>query len=119
VRLSALRGKPVLLDFWATWCGYCREELPAIEMLHRGLKDKGLMVFGIDAEDPQLPREYLAKYGYTLPSLVDRKQEAVRLYRLEGWPTTVLIDREGNVAYYESGYEPEKLRDAMRALGLW
>jgi cytochrome c biogenesis protein CcmG, thiol:disulfide interchange protein DsbE len=119
VRLSSLRGRPVLLDFWATWCGYCRQALPNIELLHRGLKGKGLLVFGVDAEEPEIARDYLTKYGYTLRSLVDRKEEAVKLYHVEGWPTTVLIDREGKVAFYESGFESEKLRDAIRALGVW
>jgi cytochrome c biogenesis protein CcmG, thiol:disulfide interchange protein DsbE len=119
VRLSDLRGKPVLLDFWATWCGYCREALPSIELMHRGLEAKGLLVFGVDNEEPEIARTYLGKNGYTLRSLVDKQDEAVNLYRLEGWPTTVLIDREGKVAYYGSGFEPEKLRDAIRALGVW
>ncbi len=119
IRLSALRGKAVLLDFWGAWCGYCREALPGIEMIHRGLKDKGLLVFGIDSEAPEIAREYLQKYGYTVPSLVDRKEEAVQFYHVEGWPTTVLIDREGKIVYYGSGDEPQKLRDAIRAVGVW
>jgi len=119
VRLSDLRGKAVLLDFWATWCGYCREALPMMELLHRSLKDKGLAVYGIDSEEPQIAREYLLKYGYTMPSLADRKEETVNGYHVQGWPTTVLIDREGKVSYYGVGQEPEKLRDAIRALGLW
>jgi cytochrome c biogenesis protein CcmG, thiol:disulfide interchange protein DsbE len=119
VRLSDLRGRPVLLDFWATWCGYCRDALPSVELMHRSLEAKGLLVFGIDAEESEIARDYLKKYGYTLPSLVDRKEEAVKLYHIEGWPTTVLIDREGKVAFYESGAEPERLRDAIRALGVW
>ena len=108
IRLSALRGKAVLLDFWGAWCGYCREALPGIEMIHRGLKDKGLVVLGIDAEAPEIAREYLKKYGYTVPSLVDRKEEAVQLYYVEGWPTTILIDREGKIVYYGLGDEPQK-----------
>ena len=87
--------------------------------MHRGLKSKGLLVFGIDAEESEIARDYLKQYGYTLPSLVDRKEEAVKLYHVESWPTTVLIDREGKVAFYASGAEPEKLRDAIRALGVW
>jgi peroxiredoxin/outer membrane lipoprotein-sorting protein len=119
VRLSGLRGKAVLLDFWGAWCGYCREALPDIEMIHRGLKDKGLVVFGIDSKEPEIARDYLQKNGYTLTSLVDRKEDAVRLYHLEGWPTTVLIDRNGKVVYYGTGDEPQRLRDALRAVGVW
>jgi thiol-disulfide isomerase/thioredoxin len=118
IDLAALRGKPVLLDFWATWCGYCREALPSIEMLHRGLKDK-LAVYGIDNEEPEVAREYLQKYGYTLSSLVDPKDEAVNLYHINGWPTTVLIDRDGKVVLYQEDFEPEKLRDALTRLDVW
>jgi cytochrome c biogenesis protein CcmG/thiol:disulfide interchange protein DsbE len=118
VHLSALRGKPVLLDFWATWCGYCREELPSIELLYRGLKDK-VAVYGIDNEAAEVARDYLQKFGYTLPTLVDAKDQAVNSFHLEGWPTTVLIDGDGKIVYYESGFEAEKLRDALRKIGVW
>jgi peroxiredoxin len=86
--------------------------------LHRSLKDK-LAVFGVDNEEAELAREYPQKNGYTLPDLVDRKSQAVNLYHLVGWPTTVLIDRDGKVAFYEEGFESEKLRDALRAVGVW
>jgi peroxiredoxin len=119
VRLRDLRGKIVLLDFWGTWCGACREALPMIELLHRSLKDKNLVVLGVDSEAPELAREYLQRFGYNMSSLVDTKEEAVNQYRVQAWPTTVLIDGEGKVAYYEVGLEPEKLRDAIRALGVW
>ena len=118
VHLSELRGKPVLLDFWATWCGYCRQALPSVELLHRSLKDK-LAVFGVDDEAPEVAREYLQKFGYTLPSLVDPNDRAVNLFHLGGWPTTILIDREGKIVFYEVGFESEKLRDALRAADIW
>ena len=118
VHLSDYRGKVVLLDFWATWCGYCREALPSIELLHRGLKDK-VAVFGIDDEAADVARDYLQKFGYTLPTLIDLKDTAVNLYHLDGWPTTVLIDSEGKIAFYEVGFEAEKLRDALRKVGVW
>jgi cytochrome c biogenesis protein CcmG/thiol:disulfide interchange protein DsbE len=118
VRLSALRGKPVLLDFWATWCGYCREALPSIELLHRGLKDR-VAVFGVDNEPTDVARDYLQKFGYTLPTLIDPKDTAVNAFHLDGWPTTVLIDSEGKIAFYEVGFEAEKLRDALRKAGVW
>lgn len=118
VDLDSFRGKPVLLDFWATWCGYCREALPFVELLHRGLQDK-LAVFGINNEEPELAREYLQKYGYTLPSLVDREDEAVILYHVNGWPTTVLIDQDGKIVFYDEDLASERLRDALRSVGVW
>ena len=99
VRLSDLRGKPVLLDFWATLVRLLPQGFAEYRVDARGLEAKGLLVFGVEKE-PEIARAYLGKNGYTLRSLVDRQDEAVKLYRLEGWPTTVLIDREGKVAYY-------------------
>jgi len=57
--------------------------------MHRGLKAKGILVFGADAEESEIARDYLKKYSYALPSLMDRKEEAVKLYHIESWPTTV------------------------------
>lgn len=113
VSLVDLRGKVVLLDFWGTWCGYCREALPSVELLYRAEQNKGLMVFGIDTEAPELARDYLTKYGYTFRSLSDPDNMVAVNYHVTSWPTTVLVDREGNVAYEEEGMEPEKLRDAL------
>ncbi|MDR3699320.1 MAG: redoxin domain-containing protein [Candidatus Sulfopaludibacter sp.] len=119
VRLGDLRGKVVLLDFWGTWCGYCREALPAVELLHRAAESKGLVVFGVDSEAPALAREYVAKYKYTFRTLADPNDALAARYHVNGWPTTVLIDREGNVAFYDEGGEQEKLRDALLKLGVW
>lgn len=118
VNLSALRGQPVLLDFWASWCGVCGHSMPTVELLHRGLKDK-LAVFGVDSEEPELAREYLQKYGYTVPSLVDTKDQAVNLYHVHEWPVTVLIDRDGKIVFYGVGFETEKLWGALHDVGVW
>ena len=76
-------------------------------------------MFGVDKEEPQLAREYLEKYGYTLPSLVDRGDEAVNLFHVNGWPTTVLIDQHGKIVFYGEDLASEKLRDALRGVGVW
>jgi len=119
VRLADLRGKVVLLDFWGTWCGYCREALPTVELLHRAAQSKGLAVFGVDSEAPALAREYVAKYKYTFRTLADPNDAVAARYHVNGWPTTVLIDRDGKIAFYDEGSEPEKLRDALLKLGVW
>jgi cytochrome c-type biogenesis protein len=83
------------------------------------LQNKGLIVYGVDDESNETVRPYLLKYGYTMPSLWDEHREAVRRFRVEAWPTTVLIDRDGIVVYYGTGAENEKLRDAIRSVGAW
>ena len=119
VRLSELRGKVVLLDFWATWCGPCRAAFPMIELIHRSFRGKGLVVYGINDEPPQLALEFLKKYGYSAPSLVDANRDAATKYNVRGIPTTVLIDREGKVAFYQVGASYEQIRDALRAADIW
>jgi thiol-disulfide isomerase/thioredoxin len=120
VRLSELRGKAVLLDFWATWCAPCRAVMPVVELLHREFKDKGLAVFGVDDEDPQVVGKFLQKFGYTLPTLLDPDKQVASKFEVGGIPTTILIDKQGKIALFkiESGTY-EELRDALRAQGIW
>ena len=108
VRLSDLRGKVVVLDFWATWCPPCRSAMPAIELLHRQLKDKGLVVLGIDDEDSVEQSAFLRNFGYSFSSLVDPAKKIGNLYNVGGIPRTIIIDEEGKIRTYvvgESSYE--------------
>lgn len=119
VRLSDLKGKVVLLDFWATWCHPCREALPAIELLHREFKDKGLVVLGVDDEDSQSQAAFLDKFGYTFRSLVDPTEQVKNLFHIAGFPTTVLIDKQGTIQVFElGGASYDSLRDAIRKIGI-
>jgi peroxiredoxin/outer membrane lipoprotein-sorting protein len=119
VRLSELRGKVIVLDFWATWCAPCRASMPTTELLHRQLKDKGVVVLGIDDEDPKDQRAFLRKFGYSFTSLVDPAKKVAGLYKVGPIPTTIVIDEEGKIRTYDVGeasYESiwETL-DALRA----
>lgn len=98
VTLSALRGQVVLLNFWATWCPPCREEMPSIERLHRELGDQGLVVLAVDVdESPRLVAKFMKDFGLSFPALLDARSEVASRYGVGGLPTTWLIDRRGRV----------------------
>jgi peroxiredoxin/outer membrane lipoprotein-sorting protein len=119
VQLQSLRGQVVLLNFWASWCGPCRLEMPVIEKLHQEFRGKGLRVFGINDEDFETISEYLREYEYTFPTLIDEDQKAARLYRVRGIPTMVVIDRQGTVSHYRVGLSRESdLRLWLRKAGV-
>ena len=119
VHLKSLRGQVVLLNFWASWCGPCRLEMPVIEKLHQQFKEKGLRVFGINDEDIETIREYVNEYEYTFPSLIDEEQEIARLYGIRGIPTMVVIDRKGTISHYRVGLSREgELRLWLRKAGI-
>lgn len=119
VRLSELRGKVVLLDFWATWCGPCKIELPHVEKLRKEFEDQGLVVLGISSETPGKVRKYLEKEGYGFPSLVDQGGRISMAYRATTIPTTLVVGRDGVVVEHWTGAQPEStLRRGLAAAGL-
>ncbi|HVF90474.1 MAG TPA: redoxin domain-containing protein [Blastocatellia bacterium] len=119
VELKSLRGKVVLLDFWATWCAPCREEMPHLEKLHRELKDKGLLVVGINTEDAKSARSFMKKYGYTFMTLIDGDGAAATSYKVDAIPTVFVIDKEGKITgHYIGGRSEEDLREAIKRAGV-
>jgi cytochrome c biogenesis protein CcmG, thiol:disulfide interchange protein DsbE len=96
VKLSALAGRVRLLDFWATWCPPCRNEIPMLNDLHRQYADAGLTILGLSDEDPEAVRAFAeqVRIGYT--SLVEASDVAER-YGVLGLPTAFLVDREGHI----------------------
>jgi cytochrome c biogenesis protein CcmG/thiol:disulfide interchange protein DsbE len=105
VTLASLRGKPVLLDFWATWCEPCREEMPYIQKLSDQFKDKGLVVVAIDTnETAEKARKYFEEHNHSFVNLVDSGEEATKKYGGNSIPRTVLIDKEGVVRYVHVGW---------------
>lgn len=99
VSLTALRGQVVLLNFWATWCLECRQELPALETLHRRFGPRGLAVVGINTrEGPIAVRGYVRNRVLTFPLLLDSGGTVTRGYGVIGLPTTFLVGRDGRSA---------------------
>jgi peroxiredoxin len=103
--LASLRGKPVLLDFWATWCEPCRQATPHIQTLHDQFKDKGLMVIGIDTnEEAEQASKYFADQKYTFANLLGSGNDVIKNYGANGIPLVVLIDKDGVVRYVHRGW---------------
>ena len=98
IRLADLRGKVVVLNFWASWCVECIKETDAFESVWRQYKDRGLVVLGVDYLDTEAPaRKYLESFNVTFPNGVDLQQQISRAYRITGVPETFFIDRHGVV----------------------
>lgn len=101
IALSSLRGKIVLIDFWASWCGPCRKEMPNVVKAYARFKNKGFEIYGVSLDqDKSRWVEAIAKDGITWPQVSDLKQwqsEVVKLYNIQGIPFTVLLDKEGKI----------------------
>jgi len=105
ITLASLRGKPVLLDFWATWCEPCRQATPHIQSLHDQFKAKGLMVVGIDTNEPaEKASKYFVDGKYTFANLLGSGSDVIRNYGANGIPLVVLIDKDGVVRYVHRGW---------------
>ncbi len=99
VAIKQFRGKVVFLNFWATWCGPCKEEMPSLEFLRQQFKAKNfvLLTISVDYEGKKPIQEFMNKHQYTFPVLVDAKGETLDLFEVKGIPTTFLIDKKGKM----------------------
>ena len=94
--LRALQGKVVLINFWATWCGPCRAEMPAIEQVYQAKRAQGLEVLAVDQqEDDASVRSFGQQLGLTFPLLLDSDGSTARRYHVGALPTTFFVDRKG------------------------
>ncbi len=94
--LSDLRGKAVLINFWATWCPPCRYEMPYIQQVYDEWTGKGLVILAINVgENPSQVRKFMQDYGLSFPVLFDTKQIIAQKYNIRGIPTTFFIDKNG------------------------
>ena len=99
VKLSDYRGKIVFMNFWATWCPPCREEMPAMQRLWQQQKDNGLVILAISLDsDPSIVPGFVKNHGFTFPVLVDPKMSTANAYGVRALPSSFIIDRQGNMA---------------------
>ncbi|MGH7382042.1 MAG: redoxin domain-containing protein [Candidatus Methylomirabilales bacterium] len=116
VRLSDLRGKAVLLNFWATWCAPCRLEMPTMDKAYQEYKSRGLEVLAVslDAGSKSAVKNFMNELKLSFPVILDPDMEVLRLYRMVGIPASFLIDKQGIVRHREVGYrdwtDPESRR---------
>lgn len=122
VRLSGLKGQVVMINFWATWCGPCRQEMPLLEQIQTRYEPLGFTIVGINVEpDSDAAQKWLAQVpvSLTFPILFDRENKVADSFGVDGMPSTVFIDRTGAVRYVHRGYRPgdeAKYADMVRSL---
>jgi peroxiredoxin len=122
LRLREQRGQVVMLNFWASWCGPCREEMPLLEHLYEKYHASGFQLLGVNVdEDVRNAAGVSSKLGLHFPVLLDTEKKVSQLYDLSTMPSTVLIDRDGRVRYihrgYKDGYEQtyeQQIRELLR-----
>jgi thiol-disulfide isomerase/thioredoxin len=96
VKLSDFRGKVVFINFWATWCPPCREEMPSMERLHQRLKERDFVMVGINLQEPaSLVRAFFKKFKLTFVSLLDSDGTVMTRFGIRSIPTTIILDKEG------------------------
>jgi thiol-disulfide isomerase/thioredoxin len=105
VTMGQLRGRAVLLDFWATWCPPCRAEAPIVDKISRRWSDRGVVVIGVDTDTAEQgdPREFAIAHGLTYPIVQDLSGAASRSYAIESIPTLVVVSRTGKVVAVRTG----------------
>lgn len=108
--LGDYKGKPVLINFFASWCLPCREEMPVLEKIVREYGPKGVVFLGIAIDDTEeKTKDFVAKYGVTFPVGLDKTAAIQKSFGLYGIPTTYFIDKQGVINYFHSGSVTEEL----------
>jgi len=120
LNLKEQRGNIIMINFWASWCGPCRKEMPVLEKFYRKYNDLGVYVWGVNVEqENQAGRDFLKDLNLTFPIFFDQTNTLSATYQVKAMPTTVIVDRNGIIRYvfrgYKSGYE-KKYAKAIKKL---
>jgi peroxiredoxin len=120
LRLSEYRGDVVMINFWATWCGPCRQEMPLLDDLYNRYERVGFNLLGVNIDDDSgRAMDMIRELGVNFPVLFDARKEVSKLYEVGSMPVTVIVDREGTVRYVHQGYKPgyeQMYLDQVRSL---
>ena len=120
VEFKNFKGKVLFLNFWATWCGPCKGEMPSLEALYQQFKEKDFVFLSIsvDYEGVTPVKEYIEKNRYTFPVLIDAECETLDLYEVKGIPTTFIIDKKGRMIGKAIGPRNWKSQEVISLLNL-
>ncbi|MFV1982540.1 MAG: TlpA disulfide reductase family protein [Thiohalomonadales bacterium] len=121
IRLKDLRGKVVMINFWATWCAPCRKELPLLNVLYNKYKSKGFVLLGVNIDDnSKLANKMIKDLKINFPVLFDKTQATSEKYDLQAMPSTFILDKNGVIRFshygYKSGYEKKYDKDVKSLL---
>jgi thiol-disulfide isomerase/thioredoxin len=120
VSLAQYKGQVVMINFWASWCGPCRQEMPLLESIYKKYNKMGFTLLGVNVEpDSQAANAWLKATPVSFPILYDKESKVSKLYDVAGMPSTVIIDRNGNLRVLHRGYKPgdeNEYLDSIRAL---
>jgi peroxiredoxin len=107
VNLSQYKGQVVMINFWASWCGPCRQEMPLLESIYKQYNKLGFVLLGVNVEpDSRAAAEWLKQTPVSFPVLFDKESKVSQMYDVASMPSTVIIDRKGNVRELHKGYKP-------------
>jgi peroxiredoxin len=117
VTLGAFKGKAVLLNFWASWCTPCREELPELQKMYQKYHKQGFEVIGINIDKKQANAEkFVQRFALSFPVVLDPDSSTISKYEGRAMPTSYLIDRQGMIRQVFFGFNQKKLPDMEKAV---
>jgi peroxiredoxin len=118
--LAQYKGQVVMLNFWATWCGPCQQEMPLLDQMYKKYKPAGFTLIGVNVDKDAPPvKQLLDRKPVSFPVLLDPASQVSKAYHVDEMPSTVLIDRKGNVRFLHRGYKPgdeNEYQDRIRQL---
>lgn len=120
MRLAEMRGSVVMINFWASWCGPCRQEMPILEELYQRYNKAGFTILGVNVEPDSAEADKILKdIKISFPVLYDTESKVSELYGVQAMPSTIIIDRDGNMRYLHRGYKPgyeDEYREQIKEL---
>ena len=118
--LSQYKGQVVMVNFWATWCGPCQQEMPLLDQMYKKYKPAGFTLIGVNVDKEAPPvKELLARKPVSFPVLLDPANQVSKAYHVDEMPSSVIIDRKGDIRYIHRGYRPgdeNEYQDRIRQL---